>query len=155
MRRRLLLLSWILATALATGLAWLGVRAVANDVAAPLPAPVAVPAGDGPTAVDAPVSEGTSTTASSSDPTPTTSADTPIRTFALTGGTATVRFSPERVEVLSAVPEPGYDADIDEDDGRTRVEFESDHHRSRLEVWWNGGVRHRVREHAGEGHDDP
>lgn len=70
-------------------------------------------------------------------------------------GTTTVRFSPEHMEVFSAIPEPGFDADIEgQDDGRIRSEFESDRRESRLDVWWGGGMRHHVHEGAGDEHDD-
>lgn len=147
MRTRLLLLTWIAATAAATGLAWLGVRSVVGDVAAPLPAPAMV-AGSEPAADRA-------TPAGSAAPTaPLTT------TFPLTGGTATVRFSPDEVAVLSAVPAAGFETDVDTDedddtgDGQIRVEFESDTHRSRLDVWWDGAPRHRIQEQPDDDRDD-
>ena len=148
MRARLLLLTWIVATAAATGVAWLGVRSVLGDVADPLPARQLVVSSElasGPAASDPPEAGGAATRAPASSST---------RTFTLTGGTATVRFTPDGVAVISAVPAAGYDTDVDDDDdgeGRTRIEFESDDHRSRLEVWWDGRARHRIQE--GDDHD--
>jgi hypothetical protein len=83
--------------------------------------------------------------------------DETVRTFELYGGTATVRFSAARVEVLSAVPKAGFSADVEPEDGGMRVEFESDDHRSRLDVWWNGEPRHEIEEQdddVGHGEDD-
>lgn len=139
-RGRLLLLTWIVATAAATGLVWLGVRSVVGGVAAPLPAPALVAESE-PT----PVPTGTRE-ASADDP------QDDIRTFTLTGGTVTVGFSPDEVAVLSAVPTSGFETDVDTDDGRTRVEFESERHQSRLDVWWDGAARHRI--HEGDDADD-
>ena len=129
-------LVWLVATAVATGVAWAGVRAVASDVAAPLPAAVtSVP------------------TDPRRDP-PPSDASTPTtrtQTFETTGGTATVRFSPGGVEVLGAVPAAGFAADVEaDDDGSARVDFESEHHRSRLKVWWRDGPRHEVEERTDE-----
>jgi hypothetical protein len=141
MRGVALALVWLVATAAATGLAWAGVRSVVTDVAAPLPAVVTSAPTDPP-----------------GDPEPS-DASTPTsrtQTFETTGGTATVRFSPGGVEVLGAVPAAGFAADVEaEDDGSTRVDFESDHHRSRLKVWWQDEPRHEVEERGRDGdHDD-
>ena len=60
-----------------------------------------------------------------------------------------------RVEVLGAVPAAGFTADVEaEDDGSTRVDFESEHHRSRLKVWWRDGPRHEVAEQGRDGGDE-
>lgn len=132
MRGVALALVWLAATAAATGLAWAGVRSVATDVSAPLPAVVTTAPTD-PSVDPAP----------SIAPTPTSR----TRTFETTGGTATVRFSAAGVEVLAAVPAAGFAVDVEpEDDGSTRVDFESERHRSRLQVWWRDGPRHEVEE---------
>jgi hypothetical protein len=171
-RGPLLVLTWIAATTLATGLAWAGVRSVVDNVAAPLPVPVATTGQAGP-------SERPPAREASPEPTPNTSeqASEPgseprsepppersepaqpqetVRTFELSGGTATVRFSPAGVEVLSAVPKAGFSADLGPEDGGMRVEFESDDHRSRLDVWWNGEPRHETdeQESGGGGHGE-
>jgi hypothetical protein len=145
MRGVALAVVWLVATAVATGLAWAGVRAVATDVAAPLPAAVTSAPPDPPR-----------------DPAPSDVPTTtsPTRTFDTTGGTATVRFSPGGVEVLGAVPSAGFAVDVEaEDDGSIRVDFESEHHRSRLKVWWRDGPRHEIEERAddeaGGGHRGP
>lgn len=136
MRGVALALVWLVATAAATGLAWAGVRSVATDVAAPLPAAVTSAPPDPPRDLVP------------SDPSTTSR----TRTFETTGGTATVRFSPGGAEVLGAVPAAGFEADVEaEDDGSTRVDFESEHHRSRLKVWWQDGPRHDVEERTDDG----
>ncbi|HEX6255861.1 MAG TPA: hypothetical protein VFZ70_08610 [Euzebyales bacterium] len=144
MRRVALALAWLVATVAATALAWAGVRAVATDVAAPLPAVVTSPPAE--QSVDPPPQD------APSDAPMTTSR---TRTFETVGGTATVRFSPDEVEVLGAVPAAGFTADVEaEDDGSTRVDFESEHHRSRLKVWWRDGSRHEVEEQGRDGGDE-
>lgn len=159
-RGPLLVLTWIVATVLATGLAWAGVRSVVDDVAAPLPVPAATTGLAGPTEAP-PASE------PSPEPSPSTSepespseqsepvqpAET-VRSFEVYGGTATVSFSPTGVEVLSAVPKPGFSADVEPEHTGMRVEFESDDHRSRLDVWWNGEPRHEVEERDDDSGDD-
>lgn len=150
MRGPLLVLTWIVATALATGLAWAGVRSVAGNVAAPLPVAAATAGRAGPSErppTDDP-SPRTSEVASQAPPGQDDLAQPQevVRTFEVDGGTATVRFSPAGVEVLSAVPRAGFSADVESEDGGMRVEFESDDHRSRLDVWWNGTPRHAIEE---------
>jgi hypothetical protein len=140
MGRVALALVWLVATAAATGLAWAGVRSVASDVAAPLPAVVTSPSSDPPAA----------RSPDASPDTPVTTART--RTFEAVGGTATVRFSPAGVEVLGAVPAAGFATEVEaEDDGSIRVDFESEQHRSRLKVWWRDGPRHEVEEQTRDG----
>ena len=161
MRGPLLVLTWVAATVVATGLAWAGVRSVVDGVAAPLPAPT-VTADATQVAGQQPASD------RSTDPTdpPTTPAGPPsedrsptaedatVRTFRLVGGQATVRFSPTQVEVLGAAPAPGFSTDVKPEGAATRVEFESDQHRSRLDVWWDGRPRSEIEEHDERGGDD-
>jgi hypothetical protein len=167
MRGPLLVVTWIVATALATGLAWAGVRSVADNVAAPLPVPAAT-TGQGDRSERPPASEATPEPGASepgsepsSVPSEPVQPEETVRTFELNGGTATVRFSAARVEVLSAVPTAGFGAEVEPDDGAMRVEFESDDHRSRLDVWWDGEPRHEIEEQengggggGGHGQDD-
>lgn len=151
------MLTWIVATIAATGLAWAGVRSVVDGVAAPLPAP----------AVTGQATQAPTPRASEQRPDrpsrptaarPSEVAEATVRTFQLTGGTATVRFSPARVEVVSAVPAPWFTAEVDPAGDITRVEFESDDHRSRLDAWWDGRPRYEVDEHddrdGGDDRDD-
>ena len=157
-----MLLTWIVATAAATGLAWAGVRSVADNVAAPLPAP-AITAGQTDTPLEQRADDPSPTTESPTAPsTPLPDADTPaeprdtVRTFELVGGTVTVSFSPTAVEVLSAVPAPGFTAKVESEGEGTRVEFESAGRRSRLDAWWADRPRHEIDEQSRDdgGNDD-
>lgn len=153
------MLTWVVATVAATGLAWAGVRSVVDDVAAPLPIAAAttgqVDPSQGPPADEpSPAPTSTSEPSSTAGPEPSTTAppDGMVKTFELDGGSATVRFSAAEVEVLSAVPAPGFDTEVEPEDRGIRVEFESDAHRSRLDVWWAGGPRHAIEERDDSGH---
>lgn len=139
----MLALLWIAATAAATGLAWAGVRTVAAEVAAPLPA--------------TPVVVGDARDAAPSGPAPSAAADVgdTVRTYDLVGGTATIRFGPGAVEVLGAVPAAGFAVDVEPEEGGIRVDFESDDHRSRLRAWWDDGPRRRIDEQGRDGDDGP
>ncbi|MEO7572552.1 MAG: hypothetical protein ABIX10_08950 [Acidimicrobiales bacterium] len=69
------------------------------------------------------------------------------RTYDLVGGTATLRFAPEGVEVLAATPDAGFSVDVSNShDNGVRVEFDRDDHRSRVDAWWDGGPQEEVRE---------
>lgn len=154
MRGPLLVLTWIVATVLATGLAWAGVRSVVDNVSAPLPVAAATTGQAGPSerppAQEPSPESSPRTSEQGSEPPPErgepAQPEETVRTFELYGGTATVRFSPAGVDVLSAVPDAGFSADVEPEDGGMRVEFESDHHRSRLDVWWNGEPRYETEE---------
>ena len=151
------MLTWIVATIAATGLAWAGVRSVVDGVAAPLPAPAV--AGQDTQAPVPRASEQRSArptgVAGSATPRPSDEAEADVRTFQLTGGTATIQFSPARVEVVSAVPAPSFTVEVDPAGDTTRVEFESDDHRSRLDAWWDGRPRYEIDEHGDhDGGDD-
>ncbi len=75
-----------------------------------------------------------------------------VRTYSLTGGTATLRFSPNGVTVQDATPKPGFSVDVEsEDDNGVRVVFRSEAHESRVDGWWEGGPRDRIREEARSG----
>jgi hypothetical protein len=148
-------LTWIAATVAATGLAWAGVRSVVDGVAAPLPAPAVTEAAtQAPGERSDPPPDATEPATPRPEPSVSAEDETTVRTFQLTGGTATIRFSPTRVEVVSAVPAPWFTTDVDPAGDTTRVEFESDDHRSRLDVWWDGRPRHEVEEQDQDDHDD-
>lgn len=97
--------------------------------------PATLPQGGGPTAI-------TTTTTTTPASTPATT-----RTYNLVGGTATLRFTPAGVTVVSAVPKAGFSVDVSPDDGEgARVEFESESHDSRVDGWWDAGPQDEVRE---------
>ncbi len=83
------------------------------------------------------------------DPVTTSTAAAPseTRTYSMTGGTATLRFSSSGVTVVVATPNAGFSV-VQEPthDNGVRVEFRNDEHRSRVEGWWEGGPRDEVEE---------
>ena len=56
-------------------------------------------------------------------------------------------FSPSGASVLWASPNPGFDVDIDHG-ASSRVRFESDDHKTRIDLWWAAGPQHAIREEA-------
>lgn len=69
------------------------------------------------------------------------------RTYALVGGTATLRFSPSGVELVVAEPRAGYSLTIEPEHGNgLTVDFRKGDRRSRVDGWWDGGPQERVRE---------
>ena len=82
--------------------------------------------------------------------TTTTTVAAPAQTqqFNLVGGSTAISFSATGVTVLWANPNPGFDVDIEPESPGWKVEFRSDDHRSRIDVWWSGGPRHEIREEA-------
>jgi hypothetical protein len=113
----------------------------------PLPVTTA-PAPTSPLPVTTAPAPPTSPPASTAPP-PATEAPpaTETRTYNLVGGTAALSFSPGGVSVVFATPEPGFEVDVEPQNGNgVRVEFESEGHRSRVEAWWDGGPQERVRE---------
>jgi hypothetical protein len=82
-------------------------------------------------------------------PPPTTAAPPAgeTRTYNLVGGSAALSFSSAGASVVFATPEPGFEVDVEPQNGNgVRVEFESEGHRSRVDAWWDGGPQDRVRE---------
>ena len=154
-------LAWLVAAIAATTVAWQGVGLVGDQVTDERPATLtaadveaALVAGDGgtaagptsPSTVAAPPSTGVTTT---SAPVPSET-----RSYALTGGSAALRFTPEGVTVVFATPDPGYRVRSEPtDDGGWRVEFDGDDARSRVEGWWDGGPQDRVDDDGSAGDD--
>jgi hypothetical protein len=147
---------WVAAAAVATTAAWQGVGLVTNQVTDQRPA--ALSAADVEASLEATAATGAtptpggSATAPTSPSSPTTTTTAPAatgetRTYTVEGGSAALRFTPDRVEVVWSTPNPGYSVDTEaEHVNGVRVEFESDTHRSRIEGWWDGGPQERVRE---------
>jgi hypothetical protein len=159
--------AWLVAGVLAVGLATAAVSRVGNEVTGSRPSPLS--AGQVQEELTAAASTTTTSTAGTtagSAPTETTATTTATtttsaapsttggeevaaetRTYALVGGTATLRFSPEGVTVVTATPNPGFSVDVEAEHGNgVKVEFESDAHESRVDGWWDGGPVERVRE---------
>ena len=146
-----LVVTWIVATALATAVGWAAVRQVTREVGpqAPLAVPpsdvLAAMAGDRqarptsqpePPPQEDPTSPGR-TAAPSSPPTgspiePTVPASQ-VRSHDLVGGTVTIRSGAETVELVAATPKSGFVAEVrDSGPGRVEVRFRSDGHESRF-----------------------
>lgn len=63
-----------------------------------------------------------------------------MRTINTAGGSVTIRYRPEEVELQAATPAPGFGVEVD-DAGppRVRVEFENDILDVRVEARWDNG----------------
>lgn len=72
------------------------------------------------------------------------------RSYRLVGGTVTISFSASRVEVVvPATPAEGFGVSIERESATDlRIEFSSDDHESRLDVWWDDGPRDETREES-------
>lgn len=164
MRRTVLLVgAWLVGGAAAVGAASLGVSRVGDEVTGNRPTPLSA------AEVREELAAAPATTTTSPSPvttttiTPTTTTTTTVvapqqqptttteaaetRTYALVGGTATLRFAPSGVTVVAAAPNPGFSVETNPEHGNgIRVEFESDDHRSRVTGWWEDGPRDEVRE---------
>jgi hypothetical protein len=163
-KRGLLTVAWLVAGALAVALASAAVSRVGNEVTGSRPSPLsagevqqeltaastpstAAPATSAPPQTSPPTTSGSTTT--TAVPATTGAGDPPAetRTYALVGGTATLRFTPQGVAVVTATPNPGFSVDVEpENVNGVKVEFESDAHESRVDGWWDGGPVDRVRE---------
>ena len=164
-KRGLLTVAWLVAGVLAVALASAAVSRVGNEVTGSRPSPLS--AGEvqqeltaasttsstssmtsAPPETSTPTTSG-STTTSAAVPTTTGATDprAETRTYALVGGTATLRFTPQGVTVVTATPNPGFSVDVEpENVNGVKVEFESDAHESRVDGWWDGGPVERVSE---------
>ncbi|HEX6419871.1 MAG TPA: hypothetical protein VFZ77_15325 [Acidimicrobiales bacterium] len=156
MRRSLALgFAWLLAAAVAVVVAWQGVGLVGDQVTDRRPA----------TLTDAEIEAALEATPPTTAPGTTATTppadqggageDAAIETFRVTGGAAALRFSPGGVTVVWATPDHGYEVESEPGDGNGwRIEFEGEAGRSRIDAWWDGGPRSRVRDAADESHDD-
>jgi hypothetical protein len=157
---------WMAATAAAVGIAYAGVSSVAGGVVEPLPPTAGMPVtgalDDTPSPTSSPATTGPSATPGSTTTGPSSPAATPspiasspiaaageVRSYALVGGSLTLRFAPGRVTVVTAEPRQGFTVEVEGDGtAEVRVEFESDDRRSRLRGTWEDGPRERVEEDA-------
>ena len=154
---------WAAATALSIGVAWFGVRPVLDAavpdrlVAFPVPEvdPPSVPpppTSAGPSGRSSLSRGGASRSASPSAPPASASPSTVdgwtplgdgtyLRSFRLVGGEATVRASPDQVELISATPNPGFVMTIMPSGAdRAVVNFTGGLHVSTLDAWWRDGA---------------
>ena len=83
-------------------------------------------------------------------PTPAPPPTVTTRTFALVGGTATFSCTGDAIALVSAVPNAGFGAETEREDGGTeiKVRFENDAHRSEIRAGCAGGqvVAEEIRE---------
>ncbi len=91
----------------------------------------------------------------SATPRPTSAPASELRSYSLVGGSATLRYEPGRVTVVSAEPAQGFSYAIEGNGtAEVRVDFRSEEHRSRLKgTWEDGGPREEIEE-SGEVGDD-
>ena len=98
--------------------------------------PPAAPAGDATAVVTDP---------SAADPIPSASAEGPtgnlLKTYILFGGSVTVSANADNVTLLGAVPNSGFSATEEQRSDPTKVvvEFESNSHKSTIEIRWSDG----------------
>lgn len=178
-RRALLVIAWLVGGLAAVALASAAVSRVGNEVTGDRPSPLSAeevaaelaaesttttgtggntspttaPPADTTTSVSTPTTAAPSPTTVTPPP-PTTTAEGELRTYALIGGTATLRFSPTGVTVVTANPNPGYKVEVEPAYGNgVEVSFEADHHKSKVEGWWDDGPRDQVEEEADEDDD--
>ena len=93
-----------------------------------------------------PTTKAPTTTTTKAPPTTTTAVPTQTKTVNLVGGTTAVAFSPSGVSVLWATPKSGFTVSVAQEPPGMKVEFRSDDHRSRVDVWWNNGPQWLIRE---------
>jgi hypothetical protein len=117
--------------------------ATPGQSANPTSTPAATPS---PTTSSAPPPQPTAAPTATPAPTSPPAPAATTQTFALTGGTTAISFSPSGVTVLWATPNPGFDVKIEPESSGIKVEFRADNHRSRIDAWWSGGPRHEIRE---------
>ena len=172
MRRLITLgLVWLVAAVTAAVVAWQGVGLIGDQVTSRRPATLsaaqieaaldgtATTVADGPTTTPPPT---TSTTTATPPASPSGTAGTACpgdgagrQTFRVTGGSAALDFGPDGVTLGWARPDTGYEVSDEPGDGNGwRVEFEGGSGRSRIDGWWDGGPRCRIREADGTEHGD-
>lgn len=117
-----------------------GITATSTTVTT-APSPTPTTAASPTTSITSPSGGGPGATTTTPPPAPTT------RTYDMVGGTATLRFSPAGVDVVTATPRAGFSVETESAHGTgVKVEFEGNDHKSRVEGWWDGGPRDEVRE---------
>jgi hypothetical protein len=115
------------------------------------PPPVTPPPTESTVPTTTTVPSSSSTTTTTTVPT-TTVPPTYTQQFNLVGGTVVVDFSAAGVTIELAVPNPGFKLEtIEPESPGWKVEFRSDSHRSRVDVWWADGPRSEIREEPDDG----
>ncbi|MBX6767217.1 MAG: hypothetical protein IRY90_08720 [Actinomadura rubrobrunea] len=147
---------WAAATALAVGLAWLGVRDVVrgavSDRSTPPPTagPVIHASPPDRSAVPGPEPGAAARPAPSSPSADDGSADEHISSYAARGGRAAMAISATLVRLVSATPNPGFETRVTEAEGWLRVDFlGKDHTSSVIATWYQHAPIVRVYEYGG------
>jgi len=96
-------------------------------------------------------SNGTSGSGGQPAPAPAPAPAAVVRNYSVTGGTASISFSPAEVKVLLAQPATGWSVKTELEGSAVRVEFESGDARSRIDAWWADGPQDRVEDDGGSG----
>lgn len=150
---------WAGVTALAVTLSWLGVRGVVRSAVSDrsAPPPIAGPVihsspstPPGPPA-DSPTARTRPPTGQDEGPAPSKAPKAPpgeprggssakptdhVRSYATRGGSAAVSIEKDRVRLVSATPNPGYETRVTQTEGWLRVDFLSDEHTSSVIASW-------------------
>lgn len=150
---------WVGVTALAVALSWLGVRDVVRGAVSErsAPPPIAGPVihsspatPPGPTTIGSPTSRPKPPEGEDEGPRPSRSAVHPsekatppkapdnVRSFATRGGRAAMSFENDRVRLVSATPNPGYETRVTQAEGWLRVDFLDDKRTSSVVASWYG-----------------
>ncbi|WP_205718634.1 hypothetical protein [Actinomadura sp. WMMA1423] len=152
---------WVGVTALAVAFSWLGVRDVVRSAVSErsAPPPIAGPVihsspstPPGPTATRSPTAPPSAPTGQDRGPKPSKAAAKPppskpeptpshrptdrVRSYATRGGSAAMSIEKNRVRLVSATPNPGYETRVTQTDGWLRVDFLSDEHTSSVIASW-------------------
>ncbi|MGW2309562.1 hypothetical protein [Actinomadura luteofluorescens] len=154
---------WAGVTALAVALSWLGVRDVVRSAVSDrsAPPPIAGPVihsspstPPGPTTVKSPTVRSSPPTGQDEVPAPSrtpkathggSGGGSPsarptnhVRSYATRGGSAAMSIEENRVRLVSATPNPGYETRVTQTEGWLRVDFLSDEHTSSVVASWYG-----------------
>ncbi|NKZ05906.1 hypothetical protein [Actinomadura latina] len=145
-------------TALAVAFSWLGVRGVVRSAVSErsAPPPIAGPVihsspttPPGPATVGSPTARPRPPDGADTAPKPSKSAKPPpgkpeqtpktpdnVRSYATRGGRAAMSIERNRVRLVSATPNPGYETRVTQAEGWLRVDFLSDEHTSSVIASW-------------------
>ena len=151
---------WAGVTALAVALSWLGVRGVVRSAVSDrsAPPPIAGPVihsspspPPGPTGIGSPTARSSPPTGQDQGPRPSRTPKAPpgrpdgsaspkptdhVRSYATRGGSAAMSIEKDRVRLVSATPNPGYETRVTQTEGWLRVDFLSDEHTSSIIASW-------------------
>lgn len=152
---------WAVVTALAVALSWLGVRDVVRGAVSErsAPPPIAGPIihsspsdPPGPTSIGSPTSRPSTPNGQDEKPRPKPSPKPSgrdgddsdpkppdnVRSYATRGGRAAMSIQKDRVRLVSATPNPGYETRVTQAEGWLRVDFLSDDRTSSVIASWYG-----------------